>query len=52
MKSVDSYKEQVNHLKAELKFKNEMINKLTTGCLCMKQNKINAQSSPETSIYL
>ena len=36
---VNSYKEQVNYLKTELKYKNELIEKLITE-LCNKQNKL------------
>ena len=46
---LDLYKEQVNYLKAELKYKNDLIDKLTTQ-LCHKQNNKNVQSSLEPSM--
>ena len=48
---VNSYKGQVNYLKTELKYKNELIEKLITE-LCNKQNKQDVQSSLETSMCL
>ena len=46
---VNSYKEQVNYLKTELKYKNELIEKLITE-LCNKQNKRDVQSWLESSM--